>query len=318
MEILAPLNNVNDIEKLVNAGVTELYFGFYDEEWTRQFGENSCINRMSNFGERANSISVRQVSEVVKAIRKAGAKSFITLNATQYTTQELEMLSIYLQSWRNEKPDGIIVSGVDEARLVLEHGLVPVASTMCGIFNADIAKYYADIGVKRMILPREMTLDEMKNICEQCSDVEFEAFFMRNGCMFSDTFCLGVHSREHGSLCANLCNSKTMIQGDRGDFYSVNEAEENCIIFHEYYHRSTCGMCALYRLKEIGISSLKIVGRADHSDAIAEDAKLIYNNIRIVNDVKSEKVYLNKMQFPKNRYYRCKNGLSCYYPEVRF
>lgn len=318
MDILAPLNNMDTLPRLTDAGVTEFYFGFSDPQWSAQFGETSGINRMSNFGARANILTVSQVPAAIAAIHHHGAKGYVALNAPQYSTQQSKVLEQYLDLLTQQKPDGVIVSGVQEARLVLQKNLVPVASTMCGIYNQDIAQFYQDIGVTRMIFPREITLKEMEVMIEKCPQVQFEAFFMRNGCMFSDTSCLGIHSRQHGSLCASLCGTQTLIQGDRRDFATVHKAEETSILYHNYYRHSTCGMCALYRLMQLGIHSLKIVGRADHPEAIEKDARLIGENMKIAQGAHSEQAYLSSMKFPENRFYLCKNGFSCYYPEVRF
>jgi putative protease len=77
-------------------------------------------------------------------------------------------------------------------------------------------------------------------------------------------------------------------------------------------------MCSLYRLKKIGISSLKIVGRADDFKALVDDIKLTKRNLVVLENVQSEDEYLKMMSFPSNFPHKCRMGISCYYPEVRF
>ena len=77
-------------------------------------------------------------------------------------------------------------------------------------------------------------------------------------------------------------------------------------------------MCALYRLATIGIKSLKIVGRADDWNSVCRDIELTKKNIEIMKNVNDERDYLDKMIFPDNFPKKCREGISCYYPEVRF
>ena len=77
-------------------------------------------------------------------------------------------------------------------------------------------------------------------------------------------------------------------------------------------------MCALYRMKEMGIRSLKIVGRSDQHAAVCDDIRLTKKNIEIAEQASCEKEYLDHMIFPDNAKRKCLSGLSCYYPEVRF
>ena len=77
-------------------------------------------------------------------------------------------------------------------------------------------------------------------------------------------------------------------------------------------------MCALYRLNQIGITALKIVGRADDCKSIFRDIELIKKNIEIMYKSSTEEEYLQNMLFPQNFPQKCRMGLSCYYPEIRF
>ena len=71
-------------------------------------------------------------------------------------------------------------------------------------------------------------------------------------------------------------------------------------------------------MKEMGISSLKIVGRADRSDSVYEDIRLTKRNLAIAEACSSEREYLDRMEIPARAQKKCLWGFSCYYPEVRF
>lgn len=318
MNILVPLSKRENIGNLREAGANELYFGFTDEAWTSEFGDFKDINRMTGFKARANGIDINEVPSTVSDIHKSDMKAFVTVNAPEYSSQGLKFVESYLDIISAAHADGVIISEISVAKLALDRGLNVVASTMCACYNEDIVGFYVNRGVRRIILPREMSLDDIGYNVKKYPDVCFEVFLMRNGCIFSDSHCLGSHSREFGSLCGAIRHGPFAILTDNRDFKSMHEIELNNIFFNEMFRISACGLCAIYRLMHLGVGAGKIVGRADLFEQIISDVKLVKDNIRIAQNSSSEKDYLARVIFPKAHYHMCKYGVSCYYPEVRF
>ncbi|MDO5145508.1 MAG: U32 family peptidase [Eubacteriales bacterium] len=319
MKVLVPLNNKDYMEKLVDAGADELYLGFYDKEWFRIFGEYADINRMSGFRQNANRYDFSEMIALAKSIKDKGAAAFVTMNANCYSAAQVEYVTEhYFPAMKEAGINGIIVSDLPLARAAHEAGLATVASTMCAIYNKDIATCWYETGMRRFILPRDLSLDEISSICEAYPDVEYEVFFMRNGCIFSDCYCLGMHRKECGSTCGFLRNCGKQIVTEHTDFHAKQQIDTNDYFYNKHFHHDACGMCALYRMKEIGISALKVVGRADRCDSVCEDIRLAKRNIAIAEAASSEEEYLNRMEYPVRAGQKCMWGFSCYYPEVRF
>lgn len=319
MKVLVPVSNVDYIDKYIDAGADEIYLGFHDDNWIAKFGKYSDINRMSGFSERANPFTFEQLLEIAKTVKKKNIGVFITMNANEYSFEQVQyMKKYYFQPLKEIRVDGVILSDVNAICAAKEAGLEPVASTMCAIYNSDIAEVYRAIGVKRMILPRDLTLKEIGQICAKMPEIHFEAFFMRNGCIFSDCYCLGLHRPECGAICTYTRYGKSQYTHEYTEFSDYNAVEVNDYLYRTAFHIDACAMCALYRLNTIGVQSLKIVGRADDWDSVCRDIKLTKRNIEIMNNTTEEKDYLNKMLFPNNFPKKCKEGVSCYYPEVRF
>lgn len=317
-KILAPLNNRNYIQELVEAGVDEFYMGFYDPEWEEEFGDFAEINRMSGFKRYANPYNFEEVLDIIPEIKKYGKSIFITINTASYKEPYFKKLEQYFIRLKEVGADGVIVSTPELVMLAKKVGIEPVASTMCGIFNSDLVDFYRSIGMKRMILPRDLSLDEIEHIVKANPDIFFEVFLMRNGCQFSDSHCLGFH-KERGSVCGNLNNSSKSISCIKKGFKTQHDVELNDMLYVKFFHRmGACGLCALYRFVKMGIGSYKIVGRSERPDGIIEDTKMIIENIKIIESCNSEKEFLEKMKFPKDSRVECKMGFSCYYPEVRF
>lgn len=319
MKILVPLNNREDVKSFSAAGANELYLGFYDERWTEKFGIYTDINRMSGFGKLANKYSFSEILSIIQDIRTENMDAFVTMNANSYSEESLKWIEEqYFPSLIEAGVSGVIVSTEGIARKAINAGLQVVASTMMGLYNSDIINYYRSIGIKRMIVPRDLSLNEIAMIRKNVPDIDLEVFFMRNGCVFSDAFCLGTHRKECGSTCGSLKSLNKKIVSSSSSFQFRHSVELNDLLYHSYFHHDACGMCALYRMQELSVTALKIVGRADMPGSVADDIRLTKENMAILKECNSEEEYLEKMVFPYNSYKQCKLGLSCYYPEVRF
>ena len=317
MNILVPLNRTDAINPLIDAGADEFYFGFRDDLWTKAFG-HSDLNRMSSFGMHANTFSFEDALAVISSIKDAGRKAFVTLNANYYTLEQACFLrERYFSQLRDSGLDGIIVSDARLAEATAYYGMSPVASTMCAVYNTDIAQYWASIGVER-ILPRDVSLRDIETICCTFPDIDFEAFYMRNGCVFSDSHCLGMHDPGCGSICSFLRKSKPLVRTLNTSFDALSEINWNNQLYNTVFHREACGLCATWRLLNAGIKSLKIVGRADDWKSVCQDVKTAKQNIEIAQSSESEADFLHSMIIPANHESRCVQGLNCYYPEVRF
>lgn len=312
MKILAPLRSFDQLDVFIKAGANEFYFGFDDDEWNKKFGSIIDLNRMSAMKEKANKFLKSDVPIVINHIHRRGCQCFLVLNGNVYSKEQIEYLEQFLLSLE-EKPDGIIFSDLQLIKGIINAGMQPVASTMCAIYNNDILSVYKALGVKRFILPRELTLQEINQLIRLNSDIQIEAFLMRNGCMFSDSNCLGVHRGFFGGVCGFIRNS---------DYQLISNEPIEKLQYYHYRHflyneamlSNACGLCAIYRLIKMDVYAVKIVGRADRTEEILKDIKATHKNIEIALKSKSEKEFLNKMYLPNRWKMVC--GMSCYYPEI--
>lgn len=369
MKILAPLSSPKPdaIKARRQAGAQELYFGLASNAWAQQFGTYCNLNRMSDFGSRANTVDETRAASAARSIHAEGCAAFVTLNAGLYEADQLECLKELCHalaagdakdigisardhtahSAENVKectkarasnntdgsdmtdenavqsisvPDGIIVSTRALGRIVAEAGLSPVASTMLDACNADVVRALRNVGFRRIIVPREISLDEIGALTAAFPDMEFEAFLMRDGCMFSDSHCFARHLPGHGALCGSLRLSERRFlraESARG-FEAVHNSELTDELYRRFYMKRACGLCAIYRLLHMSVAAVKVVGRADNEQELLADIALVRRNLDIAKRATSEKEYLDAMEFPPDRAATCKLGLNCYYPELRF
>lgn len=318
MKILVPLNNREHINDYIEAGAGEFYIGFYDEKWEKHFGEYNDLNRMSGFKKEANPYTYEEVLEIIKDIRQRQKSIYITFNSSIYNKEQLDMLEDYMRGFKEAEVDGVIVSSPELVEKSVKVGLPTVVSTIGGVYNHDIALYYKDLGVSRIILPRDLSTDEIGQIIKQVPDMEYEIFMMRNGCRFSDANCLGFHRSEMSSVCSFVGSMSREVMLKEDKFQTRHDAEINDMIYTNSFHQNACGLCSLYRFIQMGIAAGKIVGRSDEWQYVCRDVELVAKNIEVAKNCSSEEEYLDKMIFPHNRAQMCKLGLSCYYPEIRF
>lgn len=318
MKILVPLNDKEYIDRFIEAGAEEFYMGFDDDGWYAEFGNFSEINRMSGFKKRANRYTLDDVIETAAYLSAKNAELYLTVNAPRYSEAQLDRIELYLKKIADSKISGLIVSCPELLAMANRYGIKTVCSTMNAVYNRDILNYYKKLGVKKIIFPRDITLDEISDMIRSNPELEYEVFLMRNGCVFSDSNCLCMHRDPYKSLCGMLPHSERKIVSNDSDFLHNQEYRVNAMLYHDYYRRFACGICALYDFVHLGVTSGKIVGRADEQEFVLRDVMLIKQNIEIARSAGSREEFLQKMIFPPCFEKSCNLGYSCYYPEIRF
>lgn len=318
MKLLVPVLSPDDIGRFL--AVTEdleFYAGIKMNSWHEQFGKYEDLNRMSSFHNTANIDGLESISKLTEAAK--GHELFVTLNAASYSEEQVAFLKPVLKELVQLGVTGVIAGDPFLAPEIRTCGLKAVASTMIGIYNEDIAKCCVKLGFQRLILPRDISLEEVKEITIAVPNVEYECFLMRNGCRYSDANCLARHSERYGALCAFLDKSTVVFQGQGvKSFEGHDKVVFNHHVYAQAFHKSTCGMCAIWDLMQMGVNAGKVVGRADGADSIVKDLKVLEKNLRISKECETREEYLMKMILPKQYDVICYQGCNCYYPEVRY
>lgn len=319
MKILTPLCPDTHLDDLIPFREdVELYAGFMDADWENKFGSGYGLNRMSSFSGGANYASFRQLLDVISQVTDIGIPVHVTCNALSYDLEQIEFFrQRYLLPLREIDNVGIITSSTEMIKCGRELGFFVSVSTISGVYNAAAARFYQDTGASSVILPRELTSEEIASIIQKTPGLEFEAFLMNSGCRFSDSVCMGCHIPRQGGLCQMLDQSKGELHGlMTRDVLQCQQMSS--LIYHNLFMRDACGLCALYRLLKLGIRRGKIVGRSAGSRVILNTLEWVLRNLDIAENCVDEESYLSKMQVPPGADWRCAGGFSCYYPEVIF
>ena len=273
MELLAPAGN---FEKFLTA---------------LHFGADAVYLAGNRFGLRAfaGNFSDEEIKEAVKIAHKIGKKVYITLNIIA-KDEDFEGLKEYLEFLQDTKVDAVIVADIGVMEFVRKYApnLDIHISTQANIINSYTAKFFADLGVKRLILARELSLEQIKKLRQNLpKEVEIEVFVHGAMCMAYSGRCLLSNyltgrDSNHGE-CVQACRWKYYVREvSRDDELEVEEDEKGSYIFNS---KDLNMLSHLEELKGAGVDSIKIEGRMKSSYYVAT----VVNAYRMALDMLPEK-----------------------------
>lgn len=221
------------------------------------------------FGMRslAGSFPREVLERAVGRCHSQGVAVYVTCN-TMPRHQEMAQLPAWLESLEELGVDAVILADLGVLALAKRHcPSIPIhISTQASIVNAQAATQYQDLGASRVILARELSLEEIIQVRNQTDKaLELEVFVHGAMCMGYSGRCL-LSSYMTGrdanrGACAQPCRYNYALMEERrpGEFFPVYEENGESYIMNS---RDLCMIDHIGDLVEAGISSLKIEGRA--------------------------------------------------------
>lgn len=296
----------------------EIYGGFSDELWNDDQGSGYGLNRMSSFGSGANFKSFDEWVETLYKLAEAGIPTNIVFNGFYYDQHQAAFIAEhYLMTLSKVRRSGIITGSIPLIRAANTLGLRTSVSTIGNVYNAYIAAAYEREFAESVILPRELTVEEITEIIKRVPKLEYEAFILGSGCRFSDGSCMCTHIPRRGGMCQMLDMAHGEVAG-KADFHEESIQRLSFHAFHGLFMKDACGLCALYRLINAGVTKFKIVGRSEGFRSVRNMLEQTVTNLEIAMNCQSEEEYLRNMKIDPHMASRCVEGYNCYYPEIRF
>jgi U32 family peptidase len=241
-------------ELLAPAGSLEAFFAAMEK------GADAAYAGLHEFSARAKAknFSLGQLERMLAYAHGLGRRVYVTLN-TLIKENELPQLVDLLAALEGMRVDGVILQDMAVARLIREHfpGIPLHASTQMTIHNSLGVRQLEELGFERVVLARELHIDEIKSIVA-VSRAEIECFihgalcFSFSGQCYFSSF-LGGHSGNRGR-CAQPCRRQYTYRGKEGYYFSTNDF-------------SSIDMVP--QLVDAGIASLKIEGRMKSAEYVA-------------------------------------------------
>ena len=243
-----------------------------DEECLRSaldFGADAVYLAGKSFGMRAGAKNFDEegLCSAVKMAHEKGVKIYITCN-TLPSNEEVERFPEFISNAQNAGVDAVIAADIGVVSMIKEFapGLEIHASTQTGIVNYRTANELYKMGVKRVVLAREVDLKDIKTIRNNIpEDMEIEVFVHGAMCVSFSGRCLISEyltgRNANRGECAQPCRWGYYLMEEKrpGEFYKVFEDERGSFILNA---RDMCMIEHLDDLLEAGVFSFKIEGRA--------------------------------------------------------
>jgi len=205
---------------------------------------------------RAHGIKLVELDKFVNKAHSYNIKAYLTVNSAIYN-KDLEKAKKVLKKAKDSEIDGVIVWDPATIMIAKEFGLNIIISTQANVSNYESAKFYQKLGAKRIVLAREMTLKQIKEL-KQKTKIEVESFVHGAMCMAISGRCL-----LSSYLFGKSANCGSCAQPCRKEWFLTDEAG-NKISTEGQFFMNAKDLCMIEYIPEMiesGIDSFKIEGR---------------------------------------------------------
>lgn len=331
MNILAPIDQVDDVEQVIKAGANELYCGVIWDEWLDRY-TIAAINRRP--AVICNLKSFNALREATNIAHSYNALVSLTINEHYYTQDQYPMLLEYMKKAIDAGVDSFIIADLNLI-LALKDANIETSinvSTGISVFNSETVKFLQKLGVQKVIFDRHLTIGEIRDIAKNVTGVETCVFIFNSRCPNVDGLCTFDHVQSPESSFKNACmlpytvslySGKTSPEEAELEVYADDKAKvaftRQQLWTRLHMDDVPCGACALYDFEEIGIDCVKIVGRGNQIKRKVNDVKFIRMLLTLLKDksISREEYIKNTRAFYRYVYRLPCRTAMCYYPEVR-
>ena len=268
IELLSPVGDFDCLKAAVQNGADSVYFG------------GSLFNARYN----AHNFDADELKQAIQYAKLRNVKVDFTLNTLIKNNEFADAVELanYVYSLGT---DAIIVQDLGLARYLIKNfpDLPIHASTQITIHNLHGVKELEELGFKRAVLSRELSLDEIQYICKN-TNIEIETFIhgalcisYSGQCLFSSS--IGARSGNRGK-CAQPCRLPYKLFSTNNQKQKLNQNKSdtnNDICLDSGYllsPRDLCGLNYIQQLINAGVSFLKIEGRMKSPEYVATVTKI--------------------------------------------
>lgn len=258
IELLAPAGDLEKLKTAVDYGADAVYFG----------GE------LFSLRAGAGNLTIPQMEEEIAYAHARNVRCYLTLNIFAHN-EDILPLEDYLIKIKALDIDAFIVS--DPGIMLMIREVMPQAeihlSTQANMTNYKTARFWQQQGVKRIVLARELTFEEIRLLRQKLpEEMELEAFVQGAMCISYSGRCLlsnfMIERDANRGQCAHPCRWKyALVEEQRpGEYYPVEEDERGTYILNS---RDLCMIEHIPELVSAGVASAKIEGRMKSSFYVA-------------------------------------------------
>ncbi len=312
MKLISPIDHVDEAEALLQSGADELYGGYVPADWQRRFGLLASINQRTFAGAQIDSFSA--LEQIVRCCNAWGRQFALTLNAPYYSDQQLPLLLEYVTEAAAAGVDSVILADLALLRRLKEEfpQLLFHASTLAHLGNSAAINFYQQQGIERVVLPRHLTIAEMKTIIAAV-DVDCDAFLLVGKCPNTEGFC-SFHHADSGKIWP--CEIAYEIEAVDAVSCELQAAIEKQQSWAQTDRRHGCGLCAIPHLRQAGIAGLKLVGRGAPKLRKVKNLQLVANFVQLSEQLPFADYQQRALAAHRRHFGIGCNENVCYYPEL--
>ncbi|MBQ4124310.1 U32 family peptidase C-terminal domain-containing protein [bacterium] len=285
-ELLLPAGSKEKLDYAIHYGADAVYLGMVDFSL-----------RAMRKGEL---ITIDNLKECIELAHSMNKKVYLTLNIFAYNNDIKKMIES-AERINDAKPDAILFSDFGVYNLIKKYmPEIPLhVSTQTNILNYEAVKFWQDLGAERVVLSRDLSLDQISEIKNKVPDMEYEVFIhgaqcvsFSGRCLISDYMTKGERKANHGN-CSQSCRwSYKLVEETReGEYFDI---EENGQGTHILSPKDLALINYLPELIDIGIDSFKIEGRTKslyYVSAVAKVYRKAIDDYLTTGTINKEKNY---------------------------
>jgi putative protease len=248
VELLSPAGNLEKLKFAVYYGADAVYFSY------REYGLRTG----------APNFTLDEIKEAINFLHERNKRGYITINVYARNDDFKELGNI-IYKLDEIGVDAFIVSDPGIIKFINTLGIKkPIhLSTQANTTNLYAVKFWEDLGIKRIILARELDLKEIENICKNTT-IEIEVFVHGAMCISYSGRCylsnyMTKRDANRGE-CSHPCRWKYFLMEEtrEGEFFKVEEDQYGTYILNS---KDLCLLEYIKQLKDVGVKSFKIEGR---------------------------------------------------------
>ena len=239
------------------------------------------------------------------------------LNPTQrsyYLEEQYEMIYEIMKELINIGFNEFIIADISLILYLNKRGLKCNIhlSGECAEINRLSIDFFNQLNISRYIFHRKNTIDDIKSCISnnEKRDIQYEAFILNERCHYTGGFCSSFHCDELEHLC-KLPYEIIKINSESCHFEEVDKKlksyyekldnpieyeESQCSGIKNKIGDTGCGLCSLKKLKEAGVTHLKVVGRGNSLENMQRDIKGLKKAIAIIDEAKDSEVYEDRIK----------------------
>jgi len=235
-----------------------------------EYGADTVYMGLTGFSmrSRVNDFDKEKLKESIEKAHKLGKKVYVTVNIYPHNSK-IDVFRQHIKYLSEIKPDALIVANPGVFSLIKEE--YPDAkihiSVQANSINYKDVEFWRDLGASRVVLPRELNLNEIREIHEKVPEMELEAFVHGAICVAYSGRCLMsqymTHRDANQGICAQSCRWKYKAYLEEemrpGELMPIEEDENGTYLFNA---RDICALPYLRELADAGVTGFKVEGRS--------------------------------------------------------